>query len=224
MKKIYLTFDLEVDLPPYLNTWKSINQIEDILEILKSLNCTATFFVSANLAKKFPKVVYKISKQHEIASHFYNHIRVNKLNFEDKKKLFRKSHQILSKFQKIRGFRAPYFQMDLEGLEILVDMIYKYDSSYPNFKLKKQNIIKEYPPTLSNLIFRIPYNLAVKIIINYLDRVDNMTLFIHPWEFANIRHIHRLDCTLLTGRYLKKNFYQILKKLKSKKIEISSID
>ena len=83
MKKILLTFDLEeFDLPKEFNINLSEDQmykislrgLNKIQELLKKHNLTATFFTTANFAKKYPKTIKQLSKDnHEIASHGYSH-------------------------------------------------------------------------------------------------------------------------------------------------------
>jgi len=223
MKRIYLTVDVEEDIPPYRRTWRGLEKMDTILSILNSLKSSATFFTTAECALRFPEIVEKISEEQDLASHSYAHLKLNPMGSVNKKRAIESTHKLLSKYQKIDGFRAPYFQMDTESLKILKKMNYKYDSSYPTYKFKSQIVIDEYPPTLPNLIFRFPATLAAKIISKCYQKVEKLVLFVHPWEFMQNKHNHRLDCTLLTGNYLIKNFQMILKKLKNNGFSICSI-
>lgn len=221
--RVYLTVDVEEDIPPFLNTWRGMKGVWTILHILEEVKVSATFFTTAETAIKYPKVVEKIAERHELASHSYYHVNMRKYSAHQQERMIRLSHSVLSKYQKIKGFRAPYFQADLHCLRVLKKLNYVYDSSYPLYKRGSQSIIDEYAPTVSNLLFRVPHSLSTKIIMKYCKRDIAPVLFIHPWEVVKNRQIGRIDCTFLTGGYLAKNFRRILLNLKRKKVDVRSI-
>lgn len=107
-----------------------------LLNILKSHNITATFFVLGILAKERPDLIQKISDEgHEIGVHTYKHSSVKDLT----RKEFEKDIEITLEAIDLavpgvipKGFRAPYFSINNNTLwfyESLVKFGFKYDSS-----------------------------------------------------------------------------------------------
>jgi len=136
MKKILLTFDVEeFDLPRELG--KPLKKEEEfeisrkgllsVLNLLSHYNAKATFFVTTNFAKKYPQLIKNISKDHEIACHGHSHSDdYSNKKFFDKIRLAKKEKEkIIGK--KIKGFRAPRF--NIKNIEKLHDLGFVYDSS-----------------------------------------------------------------------------------------------
>ena len=87
------------------------DDIDQILQVLKSNNTKITFFMVGDWIEKFPEAVKKISEEgHEIASHSDTHPHVNNLTYEQNIEEIEKSND---KIEKITGartkiYRAPY--------------------------------------------------------------------------------------------------------------------
>ena len=87
------------------------DDIDQILQVLKSNNTKITFFMVGDWIEKFPEAVKKISEGgHEIASHSDTHPHVNNLTYEQNIEEIEKSND---KIEKITGartkiYRAPY--------------------------------------------------------------------------------------------------------------------
>ena len=160
--------------------YRSLVNIELILEILKVYDISATFFVVGEIIDKFPKILKIIEEQgHEVSFHGWSHKPLWELNEESF------SFEV-EKFLRIHpdclGFRAPSFSLDertLWALNILENRGFMYDSSlFPTktplygvpkvplvpYKLSKKNLTKEndqgiweFPPlTYSFFGIRIP--------------------------------------------------------------------
>ena len=101
-----LTIDLEYDFESKED--KSLKVIvPKLLDYFSENNITATFFVIGEIAEKYPKLVKKISKSHEVASHGYDHSYINENSLDYQ---LRKSKLAIEKLGiKCKGFRAPYF-------------------------------------------------------------------------------------------------------------------
>ena len=212
MKNILLSFDLEeFDLPREYNVTIEENEMfrisydgcERILNILNKYKIKGTFFVSANFAKKYPNLVKKISKKHEIGLHCYEHKDKNFERLEEAKKII---ENIINK--KIMGFRAPRYQTP--DYEQLKELGLKYDSSshptyipgrYNNFlksrKISTKEGVKIIPVSVSPLfrlplfwiIFRnMPLFYSKLITKSCLVKDDYVCLVFHPWEFINIKN------------------------------------
>ena len=109
-----------------------------LLDIFAEHNVKSTFFCLGWVAEKCPSVIERIVKEgHELASHGYDHTRLNNLDklgfIED----VTKSKRILEDIGgvKILGYRAPSFSVNEKTqwvYETLVDLGFVYSSStYP---------------------------------------------------------------------------------------------
>lgn len=155
-----------------------------ILDVFDEFNIKGTFFILGCVARRHPKLVYKISEAgHEVASHGYNH----RLAYNQNKNAFRRdvyrSKAILEDItgKQILGYRAPNFSITKKnpwGHDILIENGYLYDSSiYPTyhprysnpeqprnaFLLKRPNgNIAVFPLAVTNLSFsKLSLNLPV---------------------------------------------------------------
>ena len=148
-----------------------------ILNILKTRNIKATFFVVGWIAEKYPQLVQQIYENgHEIGCHSYMHRKIYDLSPDEFKADTKKAKSLLEKItgSKIRGYRAPSYSItkkSLWALDILAELGFEYDSSIfpihhdnygipdsPRFayRLDRQNL-KEYPiSTLKVLGRNIP--------------------------------------------------------------------
>ena len=216
MKSILLTFDLEeFDLPREQNIaitneqmYKtSIKGLTNLLTILNKHNIKATFFTTANFAKKYPKTLKGLSKEHEIASHGFSHSEsITLKNMKEAKEI---KEEIIGK--PVRGFRAPRFQIKDDEIPLLDNLGFEYDSStHPTIAPGKYNNLNQprYPHMRGNIIelpvstlplfpfLRAPNNWfmfrnipkpyhRIYPKINFLYSKYTMALF-HPWEFTNI--------------------------------------
>ena len=87
------------------------SDIDKIIEVLKSNNVKATFFMVGDWVEKYPEAVKKINQEgHEIGSHSDTHPHVNQLsseeNLEEIKTSSQKIEQITNK--KVTLYRPPY--------------------------------------------------------------------------------------------------------------------
>jgi peptidoglycan-N-acetylglucosamine deacetylase len=130
--KISLTFDIEEDL--HSKTYFGIKKgIPTLLKILNKKDIKATFFIQANILKKFPQIFLKLKKQgHEIALHGLEHERFDDLILEEKQNKIKKAVEIYKKIFKInpKGFRAPQHSIDYKTLKELKRSKFLYDASY----------------------------------------------------------------------------------------------
>lgn len=94
-----------------MNCAWNADDIDSILETLKSNNVHITFFMVGDWVDKYPEAVDKINKAgHEIGSHSNTHPHVNNLSHEKNLEEIKKS---VEKIEKITGkktnlYRAPY--------------------------------------------------------------------------------------------------------------------
>lgn len=109
-----------------------------LLAIFDESGVTATFFVLAWVAERFPGLVQRIAGAgHEIASHGYAHQLVYDQGPEAFRDDVRRAKRILEDTSgcAVAGYRAPSFSItgrSLWALDVLVEEGYRYDASvYP---------------------------------------------------------------------------------------------
>lgn len=104
--------------------------VDNILETLSRHGVYATFFITGRVAEKHPEIPERVRKHnHEIASHSYAHRDFSKVGYEEAEKDLRRSIAVLSEYQEIRGFRAPFLVRNKATYEVCEDLGMDYDSS-----------------------------------------------------------------------------------------------
>ena len=109
-----------------------------LLELFAANQVTATFFILGWIAERHPEIVRRIAaSDHEIASHGYDHTRVNRLSPATFREDVRRSKVILEDVsgKDVIGYRAPTFSIGQDtnwAHRILEEEAYSYSSSiYP---------------------------------------------------------------------------------------------
>jgi peptidoglycan/xylan/chitin deacetylase (PgdA/CDA1 family) len=144
---VVLSFDFDGE-SPYL--WRnradqseSLAQLEQrrfgprqgvyrILELLSSLNITATAFIPGYIAEKYPNAVEKIAEQgHEIGLHGYCHERPDEISEDELESTLSKAREYIERITGPRamGYRSPSWEMTAYTLETLKRQQVLYDSS-----------------------------------------------------------------------------------------------
>ena len=220
-KKIFLTIDFEDLYFDYKRTlkikqnkdfkeealWESYRFISLQLELIKK-NLKITFFCTGLLAKQFPDLIKKISRDgHEIACHYFYHDYVNRdriNNFEENINFALDSLTACAS-NKINGFRAPYFSLNTKDYEYykILSKYFLYDSSL-NISEESECRLLDIA-TNNNLIFFPVANYKFIIYFNFrlggtyfkilniktIDSIYNFHLnknllpiiYLHPYEF-----------------------------------------
>jgi peptidoglycan/xylan/chitin deacetylase (PgdA/CDA1 family) len=121
--------DVEEDLNK--KTFHGVENLDNILKIFDKLGISATLFATGEVLEKYPDLIVKWSKKHEIASHGYYHIPLYELSFSERKKQLgdfcRLYKNILE--EKPKGFRAVQHTINNTQLELLEEFGFEYDSS-----------------------------------------------------------------------------------------------
>jgi len=105
-------------------------QLENILETLANFGVHATFFITGEMAERHPGIPQTICKKdHEIASHGYSHKSFFEASYPEAEKEIAESIRVLSKFQEIQGFRAPYLVRNKATYLACEKLGLSYDSS-----------------------------------------------------------------------------------------------
>ncbi len=140
-KKKYAVFTMDVEdfadsgcfvsrgVVPRCETYDGIDEYVGILE---NHGIKATLFTLKSSAEKIEEKLLEYSKRgHEIALHGYDHTPLNLMDTDDFCRKIRESKEYFEKLlgKDVLGFRAPYFSMDNEKVEILREIGFRYDSS-----------------------------------------------------------------------------------------------
>ena len=191
--RIALTFDIERDIPNFLDTDFGLKiGLHKILNLLDDFQIKGTFFCTGTVIKRTPWVVHLIeSKGHEIACHSLNHDRLNKLTFDEcKEDIYNNKILIEKRCQnsEIIGFRAPYLKPPKFIFQLLNDLGFKYDSSIKRKISQAKNFnILEFHPSSFYPFFRLP--LIFYFIRKWIFRKDLIILYFHSWEAIDIRSL-----------------------------------
>jgi polysaccharide deacetylase family protein (PEP-CTERM system associated) len=109
-----------------------------ILDLLASGGARATLFVLGKFAERHPDTIRQAAAAgHEIASHGFGHVEVQRLTPDAFREDLRRANTILSEIvgRRPRGYRAPVFSIganNLWALAILAEEGFAYDASiYP---------------------------------------------------------------------------------------------
>ncbi len=164
--RIAFTFDVESDF----SLDRSFNNIKDslpnIVKILNEEKIKSTFFINGKVLEKFGGEILDLLNGHEIASHGYNHKRLDKLNKLDIENEIRKSKIAFSDYGlEPMGFRSPKLCVNKKVLEI-ISKYYRYDSSIVPFVIPFRyfNLFKKRTPyRIDKNLIEIPVGTVNKI-------------------------------------------------------------
>lgn len=188
--RIALTFDIERDCPSLFKTTEGIERgLPKILELLNECNITSTFFITGDVAERFPYVVKRIAERHEVASHGYHHRRLDHITEREESEI-QQSKQLLETVTKkeVLGFRAPRLLVCRELYQVLAKSGFRYDSSMTYFRPSHFAIdgeLTEYRVQLPSALLRFPGGLRLFETVCSLSVFP--VLFFHSWEAVDMR-------------------------------------
>lgn len=196
------TVDLEPDCPPFLWTWRGVEEgMPRLLAMLASLDVRATFFTTGAVAERFPAVVRRVvDGGHELACHGMSHSAFDRMTTDEARREITESVRILRDFAPVTSFRAPYLRFPDAYLPLLVDAGFTLDSSSARYKRGGRGGITgltRIPASITSSalrawdLIRWPWLRALR---------EPIVLFVHPWEFVDLTAERlRWDCRLRTG-------------------------
>ena len=204
--KVCITIDMEHDCPPYLTSYRGVEEgTPRLLELFAQEQVAATFFTTGDVARRYPQVVEQIvAGGHELGSHGDTHRRFSDMTATEAKVELAQSGQVLRHYYPVTAFRAPNLDFPEEFLPLLLETGYRVDSSQGRHKrgsyLVKPGVtsgVRRVPASLSPTPLRTPgpvRNLLCKLMSS------PAVLFFHPWEFVDMTKAPiRLDCRIRTG-------------------------
>lgn len=139
MKICFVSIDVESDLAKP-QSFEGVENLSRICDVFKKYNVSATLFITGNVFQKYEEKIKSWSKTYEIGSHGFSHKFWNNLNNEQRQKELDK---FIGFYKRIfntnpSGFRAPSHVIDEQGLKLVQEKGFLYDSSvvphYPFLK------------------------------------------------------------------------------------------
>lgn len=107
------------------------NNIFSLLEMLSQNNITATWFTVGKIFEKYPVTILEIlSRNHEIGSHTYSHIKLLNASNTDIENDFRDFYSVSSEFCKVIGLHSPNNKWSLPIFKEMRRYGFKYDVVY----------------------------------------------------------------------------------------------
>ncbi len=214
-----LTVDTEQDCPPFLNTWRGVVEgLPVVLELLRAEDVPATFFVTGELARKFPDAVRAIVEAgHEVGCHGDTHRRFDRMDARAAKAEIDDATETLRAACSVTSFRAPNLQFPREHLALLEQQGYLLDSSEARYKARGVHVhragrLLRVPASMTSSVLRLPAWVRDPILSRLADPV---VLFVHPWEFVDLtRERLRFDCRFRTGGPARDSLGEVIRLFK----------
>ncbi len=146
--KICLSIDMEQDCPPFLSSYRGIEEGTPLfLKLLAEENISATFFTTGDVAERYPEIIRQIvAAGHELASHGHSHRRFDQMNEKEAEAEILKSLEILRKFYPVVSFRAPNLEFPEAYLPLLTKNGIYIDSSTAHYKWTHRKRLKYHQP------------------------------------------------------------------------------
>lgn len=199
---VYITVDLEPDCPPYLWTWRGIEEgAPALIDLFTRENIRATYFTTGDTAQKYPDAVRSLlAAGHELACHGMTHRAFPDLSDETAAWEISRSAELLREFAPVTSFRAPYLRLPNRFLPLLEAAKFKLDSSQAKYKPRPAGPSKllRIPASMTSSVLRLPALIRDPILLRLSSPV---VLFVHPWEFVDLtKERLRWDCRFRTGK------------------------
>lgn len=202
---VYLTADVEPDCPPYLWTWRGIEEgMPRLLDLFSDEAVSGTFFVTGDTAQRYPQVVDAILRQGlELGCHGFSHEGFDTFDEARAQGEITHTNAILRAHGPVTSFRAPYLRFPERFVPLLAADGMTHDASRARYKRKEprhpgfpamRRLEASVPTSLTRLpsLLRTPMLMALK---------RPIVLFVHPWEFIDLtKTAIPFDCRYRTGK------------------------
>lgn len=201
---VCITADVEPDCPPYLWTWRGIEEgMPRFLDVLDRVDVRATLFTTSQVAERYPEIVHEgVCRGHELGCHGISHTAFDSMDRATAAREITESVAVLRRFAPVVSFRAPYLRLPDAYLPLLETADFRLDSSQAKYKRSywrraAATSLVRVPASATSSVLRLP-RLVRRAYLAPL--ASPLVLFVHPWEFVDFRHTDlRLDCRFRTG-------------------------
>ncbi|MDH5759622.1 MAG: polysaccharide deacetylase family protein [Gemmatimonadota bacterium] len=204
MTTVSVTVDVEPDCPPYLWSWRGLEEgMPLLLDLLDGAGISGTFFTTGESARRYPAVVRRIVEGgHELACHGMTHRAFTDLSLQEAREEVALSSEILRDHAPVDSFRAPYLRFPDRYLPLLEEYGFRVDSSRGLYKPahwrpSAPTALTRIPASMTSSVLRLSPALRDPVLRALHSPV---VLFVHPWEFVDLRDTDlRWDCRWGTG-------------------------
>ena len=208
---VAFTVDLEPDCPPFLWSWRGVEEgMPRLLSLLREQGVRATFFTTGDSARRYPEAVRALlADGHELACHGMWHRPFPDLSRDEARAEIEESAEILRAFAPVTSFRAPYLRFPETYVDLLAASGLTLDSSHAKYKLaywrsrggddarRLAPSLTRVPASMTSSVLRLP-RVIRHLILDAL--ASPVVLFVHPWEFVDLtQEALRYDCRFRTG-------------------------
>ena len=202
---VCITIDLEQDCPPFLDTYRGMQEgVGRFLDLLAVERIPATFFATGDVARRFPDVIRAIvAAGHELGCHGDTHRRFDTMNTDEARAEIVVATAVLRKTFPVVSFRAPNLRFPDAYVSLLEAEGYQLDSSQAKYKSswlfgrRHDWPIARIPASTTSSVLRLPGWVRRPVLARLASPV---VLFVHPWEFVDLTQLNlRLDCRFRTG-------------------------
>lgn len=206
---VAITIDLEHDCPPFLTTYRGVEEgVPRLLELFADEAVPATFFCTGDVARRYPGTVEALVRGgHELGCHGDSHRRFSAMTEAEARAEIEASSETLRRHYPVSSFRAPNLDLPVRFVKLLAAARYRLDSSQGRHKQGSylvrphtQDGVRRVPASISPSPLRTPAPVR-----NALCRLlgalgDPAVLFFHPWEFVDMTQTPiPWDCRVRTG-------------------------
>lgn len=219
--EVYLTVDVEPDCPPFLWTWRGIEEgMPRLLEIFAEEEVPGTFFTTGHTAQTHPGCVEAIARAgHEVACHGYSHTSFRTMDRAKARDEIATTNAILRRFAPVTSFRAPYLAFPEAYVAMLGEEGISTDASRAKYKFQEAAFVSANAPiriaaSVTSSVLRLPAIIRDP----WLKQLRRpVTLFVHPWEFVDLTATGiRIDCRFRTGEPALKRFRSAIRLFKAR--------
>jgi peptidoglycan/xylan/chitin deacetylase (PgdA/CDA1 family) len=181
--------------------------LENILSMLSKYGVSATFFITGVMAEKHPRLPQRICRfGHEIASHGYSHKSLSHVSQKEAEQEVAKSMAALSKFQEVKGFRAPFLVRNKATYLACEKLGLTYDSSEHGILKYRPNgfnvtvLPVVYPLDTHGLdLLRLKTEDLVSKWLSQCDKSAGAAVCMHVWRIGRRKYIKAILEPLLNS-------------------------
>lgn len=204
---VAITIDLEHDCPPYLETYRGMEEgAPRFLDLAKQAGIPVTCFATGDVARKYPKIMQKIVEDgHELGCHGDTHKRFSTMDEAEARAEIANASATLRAWGDVTSFRAPNLDFPERYMPLLAEHGYRLDSSLAAYKPHKGHRadlhtiagVRRVRASTMPSVIRLPSFMRKPVLMMHK---DPLVLFFHPWEFVDFTLAPiPYDCRFRTG-------------------------
>lgn len=214
-RRVWFTVDVEPDCPPYLSGYRGVERgLGRLLALLEERGVAATFFVTGDVARRYPgRVRAIVAAGHELGCHGDSHRPFDRMGRAEAEAEIRAAAAALRRFAPVTAFRAPHLRFPAAYYPLLAQHGFRIDASRAAYKRSPRGPGPRSSPrcvrtSVTSSVLRLPRPIRFA----WLRRLaDPVVLFVHPWELVDLRRERlRLDCRFGTGEAARRCIAEVI--------------